>query len=174
MKSLLTALFFIIALNTGNFLNAQSDSTSSSILYKEPESFPANLSLLTPPEGFVVSDQFNGYIHYQVGAAIIMTLIKNISYLQLSGGMTEDFYKENQLTKLSESPVLTKNGTKGIMYKFYFNLQNTDFIRYMVYVGDLNQTLWLNITYPKLVDELMEPELLKSIQTINFNTTDEK
>ena len=45
----------------------------------------------------------------------------------------------------------------------------------MVYVGDLNQTLWLAVTYPKMGEELVEGEILKCIQTINLNAvSDEK
>lgn len=174
MKPLLSTLLLIFVCTVQSFVQAQDDSVSTEALYKEPESYPVNLSVLTPPEGFVVSDQFNGYIHYQAGAAIIMTLVKNVSYLHVAKGMTDDFYRENQLTKLNERAIVTDNGTKGIIYKFSFRLQETDFIRYMVYAGGLNETLWLSITYPKMVDELMEPEIIKSIQTINLRVADEK
>ena len=142
--------------------------TEKAILYVEPEVVQAELSMLTPPEGFVVSESFNGYIHYQASSAIIMTLVKDASYLNIAKGMTEEFFEKNKLTKISDSKVETDNGTKGISYKFSFELSGQEFIRYMVYVGDLNQTLWLNITYPKHVEELVEGEILRSIQTVNL------
>ncbi len=143
--------------------------------YVEPESFPASLNMITPPEGFEVTDRFNGYIHYKTGSAIIMTLIKDATYLTIAKGMTEEFFQQNKLTLLSERKVLTDNGTKGLDYKFSFVIQDVDFIRHMIYVGDLNQTLWLAVTYPKMGEELVEGEILKCIQTINLNADrDEK
>ncbi len=142
--------------------------TEKAIKYAQPEVAQAELSMLTPPEGFVVSESFNGYIHYQASSAIIMTLVMDASYLNIMKGMTEEFFEKNKLTKISDSKIVTDNGTKGISYKFSFDLSGQEFIRYMVYVGDLNQTLWLNITYPKHVEELVEGEILRSIQTINL------
>lgn len=142
--------------------------------YVEPESSSADLKMITPPDGFESSEQFNGYIHFKTGTAIIMTLIKDATYLMIAKGMTEEFYEENKLTLISERKVLTDNGTKGLDYKFSFVIQEVDFIRHMVYVGDLNQTLWLAITYPKMAEELVEDEILKSIQSINLNPVDDE
>lgn len=168
MKLIVLTLLFVIPILGFSQEN-------DSIAYKEPEALAASLSMFTPPEGFVPSEQFNGYIHYKIGAAIIMTLITETSYPLIAKGMTQEFFDENKLHYINESEVLTDNGTKGIKYKFSFTLEKHEYIRYMIYVGDLNQTLWLNITYPKLVDDLLEDELMKSIQGISLKaTTNEK
>lgn len=125
--------------------------------------------MITAPAGFEVSKSFNGYIHFQNGCAIYMTMIENANYLRLNEGMTEDFYTKNKLTKISETEFVSDNGVKGIYYKCKFTLDEMDFTRYIVYAGDLNNTLWLNVTYPVLVEGLMEDEILKTIQTINLN-----
>lgn len=170
---LLSGLLLIVSF----FGHSQNDTISEreEPKYVEPSSVYANLSMITPPEGFEPSEQFNGYIHFKTGSAIIMTLIKDATYLMIAKGMTEEFFAANKLTLLSERKVTTDNGTKGIDYKFSFVIQELEFIRHMVYVGDLNQTLWLAITYPKMAEELVEDQLLKSIQSINLNPVgDEK
>src|SRR5690606_24924998 len=129
---LLLITFPIMTVHSQESNAAHSESSS-----KEPETIPAPLSMLTPPEGFVVSDNFNGYIHYQLGSAILLTLIKNISFVVLAEGMTEEFYNENGFRKISESRVVTNNGTKGIAYKLLFVLEGREFIRYIAYIGDL-------------------------------------
>ncbi len=134
-------------------------------IFVEPSSVNADLSLIIPPEGFVVSEAFNGYIHYQMATAIIMTMIEGANYINIEKGMTEDFFKVNQLHFITKEKVVTDNGTKGLSYKFSFTLENTEFIRYMVYIGDLNNTLWMNITYPKMADELLSSEIEKVIQS---------
>lgn len=175
--TLLSGLLFILLLISSSFGYSQNDTISQreEMQYTEPQSLPAELSMITPPEGFELTDKFNGYIHYKTGSAIIMTLIKDATYLMLAKGMTEEFFLQNKLTLISERKVITDNGTKGIDYKFSFKIQEIDFIRHMVYVGDMNQTLWLAITYPKMAEELVEDEVLKCVQTVNLSPTrDEK
>lgn len=182
MKILIPSVFAFILLLVSPFLGySQSDSTQSDstsvgeeMEYLEPEASSANLKMITPPDGFEVAEQFNGYIHFKSGSAIIMTLIKDATYITISKGMTEDFFRENKLTYISERKVITDNGTKGMDYKFSFVVQEVDFIRHMVYVGDLNQTLWLAITYPKMAEDLVEGEMLKAIQTINLNPSEDE
>jgi hypothetical protein len=33
----------------------------------------------------------------------------------------------------------------------------------------LKKTLWLNITYPKVVEAILEPEILKCIDSVDLN-----
>lgn len=134
-------------------------------IFVEPHTINADLSLIQPPEGFVVSEAFNGYIHYQMATAIIMTMIENANYVNIEKGMTQSFYDEKGLTFISKEKITTTSGLKGLSYKLSFTLKETEFIRYMVYVGDLNNTLWLNITYPKMADELLTDVIMKVIQS---------
>lgn len=134
----------------------------------------ADLSMMTPPQSFVVSEAFNGYISYQTSSAIIMTLINDAVYLKIAEGMNEDFYAKNKLTYISDEKIETDHGYKGHAFKLSFELEGDEWIRYMVYIGDLEKTLWLNITFPKLVEELVEGEILKSIQSVNINPETEE
>lgn len=170
---LVSGILFILVIISPLAAFSQKDTLSQreEVKYVEPEVITADLSMITPPEGFEKTDQFNGYIHFKSGSAIIMTLIKDATYLTISKGMTEEFFQENKLVFISERKVVTDNGTKGLDYKFSFVVQDVEFIRHMVYVGDLNQTLWLAMTYPKMAEELVEGEMLKTIQTINLNPT---
>ena len=70
---------------------------------------------------------------------------------------------------ISKEKFVSDHGVKGIQYKFWFELEGNKYVRYMVYAGDLSTTLWLNITYPKMLEELVEMEILKSIKTITLN-----
>jgi hypothetical protein len=135
-----------------------------------PTHSDANLSMLIAPEGFEISEAFNGYIHYQLGAAIIMTFIENVNFVKLTDGMNEEFYNKNGLTFISQTSITTDNGTEGQLYKFSFVIDEKDFIRYMVYIGDINNTLWMSITYPQKAEVLAEDAILKSLQTVTLNT----
>lgn len=152
---------------------AQSDTLqggqSDSLKVVVPEQKSADLNLITPPEGFEVTDKFNGYLHLQASTAIIMTMIENANYINLERGMTEEFFAEKHMTLLKKEEFTSDYGFPGLIYKCSFVLQEMDFIRYFVYAGDLNRTLWLNITYPVKMEGLVEGEVMKAIRSINLN-----
>lgn len=140
-----------------------------------PESGSANLKLIIPPEGFEPTDKFNGYLHPDASSGIIMTMIENSNYIKIDEGMTEAFYNKNSLVFIEKNDFISDNGIHGIYYKCSFVINETPFVRYIVYAGDLNKTLWLNITYPTKLEHLVEGELLKCIQTISLKADrDEK
>jgi hypothetical protein len=134
-----------------------------------PETVVADLNMITPPETFNPSDAFNGYLSIQNSSAIIMTQINNANYLKIAEGMNDEFYAKNKLNFISKESFVSNNGVQGVTFKFWFELEGNKYIRYMTYAGDLSTTLWLNITYPKMLEELVEMEILKSIQTITLN-----
>lgn len=141
--------------------------------YPEPEVIPAQLSFLTPPDGFVPATDFEGYINVNMGSAILMSVIDNIPYSILKVSMTDTFFVENQLIKIAETPLSISDEIQGVVYKCEFNTQGHDFIRLIVYAGNLTQTLWLNITYPKIVDEQLSPAMMRSFNSINLSSQSE-
>lgn len=137
-------------------------------VYVTPEKSTADLNLLTAPEGFVISDMFNGYIHYQSSTSIVMTMIDNVSYLDMERSMTEDYFISNDMVFVKSEKVTTDHGYGGLIYKATFIHEDQSFVRYFAYIGSLNQTLWLHITYPTKVEELVEGEILKCIKSVNL------
>ncbi|HLP14554.1 MAG TPA: hypothetical protein VK177_21665 [Flavobacteriales bacterium] len=171
-KRIILVLFVVVC---HIHVDAQNDTLHSqhskqdSIKVVVPKQGLANLKMLTPPEGFVVADKFNGYIHYQASAAIIMTMLENVSFIDIDKGMTNEFFQKNQLVFIEKKDMVSASGTKGLIYKFSFVLSGKEFIRYFVYAGDLNKTLWLAITYPRQYDALLDANILQCTQTITLN-----
>jgi hypothetical protein len=152
--------------NTGK----QHESKDSLIVIK-PEEKLADLGFIIPPEGFESTDLFNGYLHAMAGCGIIMTMIDNVNYIKMDEGMTEEFFVSEKLEFIKKDSFTSDNGISGIHYKSTFVIEEQSFVRYLVFAGDLNKTLWLNITYPSKLEAIMEPEILKSIQSITLNPT---
>jgi hypothetical protein len=173
MKGLLPLISqAILILLFSGFLRAQDDDSMRVVI---PSTENASLNILIPPAGFEVSTAFNGYISMPNSSAIIMTQINNANYLKIAEGMTDEWYVENRLTFISSGDVKSDFGVKGKFFKSSFELQADTWIRYMVYVGDLEKTIWLSITYPSKLEELIEGEILKCLQTIDLNrVSDEK
>ncbi len=153
----------------------QEGSTDDSLAVVLPEKATASLNLIIPPEGFEPTDKFNGYLHAQASSGIIMTMVENANYIKISEGMTEEFFAKNSLTFIEKTEFISDNSVNGVYFKCSFVTGDTPFMRYIVYAGDLNKTLWLNITYPTKLEHLVEQELIKSIQSITLkDSRDEK
>ena len=169
-QALLTVFFilFITSIFSQERDSLNNTSTNKSETVK-PKSEAGNLDMITAPETFEVSSQFNGFISKSHGSAIVVTLINDVAFPLIAKGMNKDFYAKNNLSFISESDVQTVHGYKGKSFKLSFNLEDNDYIRYMVYIGDIKNTLWLNITYPKIVEAVLEPEILKCIDSVNLN-----
>lgn len=141
---------------------------NDNVQYITPKLSQANISCITPPEGFVVSEAFNGYIHFQTSSTILIQYIEKANYIQLTESMNDAFYKRNNLTFVSKVPFETADGVSGIIFTSTFQLEETEFVRYIVYLGDLNNTLWLNITYPVMIEGMVKNLLEESIKTAQF------
>lgn len=142
--------------------------------YPTPVQCPADLRLITVPEGFVESTSFNGYLHLNSATSIVMTSIENINFIRLCAGMTPDFFAANGLTSVEEKDFTSTNNVSGRYYKAYFVLNELPHVRYIVFSGDLNRTLWLNITYPRMFEPIIEKEISGIINSIKSTVTDEK
>lgn len=144
------------------------DTNKSDTIRVIPQKIDADLSLITPPAGFVPTEQFNGYLYAQASAAIIMTMIEEVNYLKICEGMTDSYFAQNKLTKTGEGKFISNDKVKGQYYKCSFVLNGVDYVRIMVFAGDLTKTLWLNITYPTKFEELLEEEIFSTIRSISL------
>jgi hypothetical protein len=150
--------------------NGQNNQTE----YPTPVQCAADLRLISVPEGFTESTSFNGYLHLNSATSIVMTSIENINFIRLCGGMTPEFFAANGLTLVEEKDFTSNNNVSGRYYKSNFVLNEMPHVRYIVFSGDLNRTLWLNITYPQMFGPLIEKEITGIINSIKSTVTDEK
>ena len=134
-----------------------------------PTTEDAPINCIVPPAGFNVSDAFNGYISMPNSSAIIMMQINNANYLKIAEGMNEEYCRENNFQFISSTDITSDHGVKGKMFKLGFMLEGDEWVRYMIFAGDLQKTIWLNVTYPRKLEELIEGEILKCVKTINLN-----
>ena len=82
--------------------------------------------------------------------------------------MTPEYYESNKLVFVSKRELLSENGTRGACYKFTFMLDGIEFTRQMAFCGDLNNTLWVNATYPSKYNELLDDDFDKSLNSIDI------
>ena len=153
-----------------NPINGQQNAGNS----PAPVQCPADLKLITVPEGFIESTSFNGYIHLNSATSIVMTSIEHINFIRLCAGMTPEFFAQNGLTLNEEKEFTSRENVPGRYYKASFIIDEIPHVRYIVFSGDLNRTLWLNITYPKMFEALISAEVSAIIESIKAPVSDEK
>ena len=140
----------------------------------EPIQCPADLRLISVPEGFISSTSFNGYIHLNSATSIVMTSIEHLNFLRLCAGMTPEFFAQNGLKLIEEKEFTSENNVPGRYYKASFVIDEVPHIRYMVFSGDLNRSLWLNITFPSMFETLVDKEIKGIINSIKSKVSDDK
>jgi hypothetical protein len=163
----LTAFTFLLVMLSTNAQEV-TDTTQAAGDWVVPSSGDAPLEMLTPPPSFEVSTAFNGYISLKTSSAIIMIEIHDANYISIVDGITDEYLESNQLEFVSRQDFETTYGFGGVNFKLKFIVDDTEFVRYMTFIGDLNTTLWLNTTYPKMLESLVEEEILKSIHSVNL------
>jgi hypothetical protein len=142
--------------------------------YPEPNQCDADLRLITVPEGFVSATNFNGYIHLNTATSIVMTSVEHVNFLRLCAGMTPEFFSMNGLSLVEENEFTSDYNVSGRFYKAHFVIDKLPHVRYMIFSGDINNTLWLNITYPQMFEPLIGKEVPGIIQSIKSTVSDEK
>lgn len=135
---------------------------------KMPSTKDANINAITPPLGFDTTSAFNGYLSIQNSAAIMMLQLENSNYIRISDAINEDYIARNKLILKTREDIKTNFGDKGKELTFTFELNGTTFIRKMVFIGDTKNTLWLNITYPMDLEELLNDPITRSISSANL------
>lgn len=141
---------------------------TDSALYVVPTSKNADLNLYIPPKSFEKATAFNGYHHLQTQTTVVMTMIEGANYLNLKTGMTDQYFADNKLVKVSEQAITTTSGLGGIVYAATFMLNNRQMTRHIVFIGDLNNSLWLSTTFPTEFLPLIEKDLINSYSSVTF------
>lgn len=142
---------------------------TDSAVYVVPTTKNADLNVYIPPKNFEKSTVFNGYHHYQTQATVVLTLVDGANYLNIKTGMTEEYFSSNKMVKTNEKSIVTTNGLNGVIYTATFMLNNQQMTRHIVFIGDLNSTIWLSTTFPTEFTSLVEKELIESYNSVNFS-----
>lgn len=127
-----------------------------------------SIDCLTPPEGFVKPEGFNGYVHWSTKSSMLITLVQNRTIVDAQESLNDEYYRANGVTFVSKKEVVTDHGEKGYLYKFTYETSDMKWYRYALFLGNLNGVLWVNASYPAKYEEVVEKEMLKSLMTTKF------
>ena len=114
----------------------------------------------------------DSYLSMQNSAAIMMLQLENSNYIRIVEAIDQDYMDRNKLFLQQKEDIRTTSGIKGKGLTFTFELNGDTFIRKMIFIGNTKKTLWLNITYPKDLEELLPGPINESIATANIDLLD--
>lgn len=156
--------------------------TADTLKSDKPKPFliPNTQILITPPAHFKFVDKINGFIHIGSSASITVTSVEGTSYLQVTEGLTAEYFKTQNAILISTEDIKTSNGMDGKLYTLSFTTTSTDtakkvlqFERMMLFTGDYHNTIWLNASYPSVLKKILYPALKQSLLSVLFNETKE-
>ena len=169
-KILSLFMLFLVNFSIGqelDSLNVTKDSTynSSNVTsVLDPE-----LDLIVAPTDFDVSPYFHGYVNLRKRSAIVMREVENFGAEEvMMAADNENFYTKEGLTLLAKKEFVSQHGTKGAYLLLSFlDKKGVKFTRYMVYAGNNENTLVLDIVHP--VEFELEADVLKCLNSINYS-----
>lgn len=156
--------------------------TADTLKSGKPKTFliPNTQIFITPPAHFKFVEKLNGFIHVGSSASITVTSVEGTSFLQVTDGLTPDYFKTQNAMLVATEDVKTANGMDGKLYTLSFTTTSTDtskkvlqFERMMLFTGDYHNTIWLNASYPAVLKKLLYPVLKESLLSVGFNETKE-
>lgn len=147
---------------------SQTDTTDSAYDYVTPEVKTYSVKCITPPDGFELSEKFNGYISKTSSSTILISIIDGINFVNLQQSITPEHWETQKVVEISNEPYTTDSGLSGILYKLSFTVDGIDMFRYMLITGDLTKTLWINATYPAQFEALLSPAILTSFKSVRL------
>jgi hypothetical protein len=126
------------------------------------------IECLSPPDGFVTSDDVNGYLHWSTKSSILISLVNDKTIVDAEEALNEDYFQREKITLLSKEKVKTTNGEEALLYKFSFVIKEETWYRYSLFLGNLNGVLWINGSYPAKYEPVVKEPILNSLLTTKF------
>ncbi len=123
---------------------------------------------MSPPEGFVEAEGFIGFLHRNSGVAIQVTEIDSIPFTYVTGGLTESYFKDQGVRLITQEKFKTNEGKHAEMFVVAFQMKEIEFHRIMFFTGDLNQSIWINVTYQEKIEKLIMGDIKESLKTVQF------
>lgn len=155
------------------------DSNSYQVL-QNPILIPHTNVWISPPKNFKPVKNIRGLIHLATTTSITCTEIKGYHYTQIIEQLTPEYIASQNAILNETEEVITDNGMPGKLFTISFTVlakdstqKDTPFERVMLFTGDMENTIWLNATYPQSVKRFVAKIVRKSLLSVKLNEHDQ-
>ena len=132
---------------------------------KQSDAFVSGTRIrLTPPADFTVANQFPGYQLESRGSSIMITEIPGPFAETTAGFSNPSELKKKNMSVLNKQEV-KPNGQNGLLLKVEQKVYETEFLKWLLVLGDENETVMITATFPKMYEAELSEEMKASILT---------
>ncbi len=150
--------------------------SDSYLVLQAPIILPQTNVWISPPKNFKPVESIRGIIHLATTTSITCTEIKGYNYTQVTGQITPEYIAGQNAVLNSTEEVTTDNGIPGKLFTISFTIpakdstqKDTPFERLMLFTGDMDNTVWLNATYPQSVKRFVYKIVRRSLLSVKLN-----
>lgn len=161
--------------NRDQFKEHFKDSASYLVL-QTPILLPQTNVWISPPKNFKPIESIRGLIHLPTTTSITCTEIKGYNFERITEQITPEYIAKQDAVLDSVEEVTTNSGMPGKLFTISFTIpakdstqKDTPFERLMLFTGNIDNTVWLNATYPKSVKRFVYKIVRKSLLTVKLN-----
>ena len=123
---------------------------------------------LVPPAGFGPSTQFPGYWIEAAGASIMITEMP-APYAALKPTFTDGAALSKKAMKLLGQKPVTIGGVSGLLLHYEQAAYGTQFLKWMLALGDENEVVLITATFPKESEKKFSQALRQSVLSAKWN-----
>lgn len=120
---------------------------------------------LTPPVGFTAAKQFSGYQLESHNTSIMITEIPGPFTETTAGFSNLSELKKKNMSVLDKQDV-QPNGQNGFLFKIEQKAYETDFLKWLLVLGDEKETLMITANFPKIYEAELSDKLKASVLTV--------
>ncbi len=121
---------------------------------------------IAPPESFVKESTINGFIHKGSSTSIQVITIRNAGYQSVTKSLTNEYFEKQGFTLEKTEEMILQNGEPAKLYITSFSTNAEKYQRIFFFTGKEN-TIWINVNYPKIVEGLLYKPVISSLKTVS-------
>ncbi|MFO7879339.1 MAG: hypothetical protein ACQES0_05990 [Bacteroidota bacterium] len=121
---------------------------------------------IAPPEDFIVQPSINGFIHKGSSTSIQVIEIHNVCCEAVIKSLSKNYFKEQGFDLIKSESIQLHNGDTGKLYLTKYSAGGENYRRIFFFTG-IDNTVWININYPTIVEGLIYKPIVASLKTVS-------
>jgi len=123
---------------------------------------------IQPPKHFQLQESFFGFIHAGVGGSIAIVHIPNLDVKSSSDEYAVHNFEEKGTKLIGQEELVLNSKVTATLFNVQFVIQEVLMERLVLFVGNETTTYMVYANYPALMNSLLNPVILASFKTIEF------
>jgi hypothetical protein len=123
---------------------------------------------MVPPDDFTASSHFPGFQQESTNASILVTEFP-APFSEASTGLSNPSMLSQRGMMLLEKQRVSVSGQAGILVRVMQKISGTDYLKWLLVLGDEKESLLITATFPKELERQLSEKLKASVLTAIWN-----